>query len=340
MTKRTKEVRDIVSILDDIIKEYKEEHPAKERNWRTYEQRVAERLKIAFQELKPLVHEAATSVRFVSGETRGAKPILDVEQRTLALLIKHLIGKSNRNMAAMFIIFSLLSNIEVSYKTVERFYSDPEVLVVLHNLHMLLLKKKGVKEVDGAGDGTGYSLSIKTHYASAAQKLKDKIKDATTQSEKERKKALFIYSFALINIRTRMYVGFGTSFKSEKEAFEKALHMARETGITIKSLRLDKYYSAEAYVRICQVYLGKIKTFIIPKNNIATIGVGDWSRMIYEFTDNTKAFLEEYFQRNQSESGISEDKKRTGWKLGQKRPDRIDTANMLTSLWHNLYWLG
>ena len=340
MTKRTKEVRDIVSVLDDIIKEYKEEHPAKERNWRTYEQRVAERLKIAFQELKPLVHEAATSVRFVSGETRGAKPILDVEQRTLALLIKHLIGKSNRNMAAMFIIFSLLSNIEVSYKTLERSYSDPEVLVVLHNLHILLLKKKGVKEVDGAGDGTGYSLSIKTHYASAAQKLKDKIKDATTQSEKERKKALFIYSFALIDIRTRMYVGFGTSFKSEKEAFEKALHMARETGITIKSLRLDKYYSAEAYVRICQVSLGKIKTFIIPKNNIATIGVGDWSRMIYEFTDNTKAFLEEYFQRNQSESGISEDKKRTGWKLGQKRPDRIDTANMLTSLWHNLYWLG
>ena len=116
--------------------------------------------------------------------------------------------------------------------------------------------------------------------------------------------------------------------------------ISKETGITIKSLRLDKYYSAEYYVNTCQKYLGKVKTFIIPKSNIATIGVGDWSKMVYEFADNTKGFLEEYFQRNQSESGIAEDKKRIGWKLGQKRPDRIDTANILTSVWHNLYWLG
>lgn len=339
MSLETKEVRDVVRILDDIVKEYKEEHPEKERNWRTYEQRVAERLKTAFRELKPLVHEAASSIQFVSGETRGAKPILNVEQRTLAVLIKHIVGKSNRSMAAMFVIFSLLSNIEVSYKTVERFYSDPEVIVVLYNLHVLLLKKKGVKDVDGAGDGTGYSLTIKEHYASAAQKLKDKVKDADTQ-DKEHKKTIFVYSFALIDIKTRMYIAFGTSFKSEKDAFEKALQMAKEIGIEIKSVRLDKYYSAEAYVKLCQEYLGKVKTFIIPKINIATIGVGDWSKMIYQFTKNTKEFLEEYFQRNQSESGISEDKKRTGWKLGQKRPDRIDTANMLTSVWHNLYWLG
>jgi transposase len=340
MTKRTKEIRDIVRILDDIVKEYKEEHPEKKRDWRTYEQRIAERLKTAFRELKPLVHEAASSIRFISGETRGAKPILTVEQRTLAVLIKHLVGKSNRNMAAMFVVFSLLSNIDVSYKTVERFYSDPEVIAVLHNLHILILKKKGVKEIDGAGDGTGYSLTIKTHYASAAQKLKDKIKDADTQSDKEHKKTLFIYSFNLIDIKTRMYAGFGTSFKSEKDAFETALQAAKETGIEVTSIRLDKYYSAEAYVKICQEYLGKVKTFIIPKSNIATLGVGDWSQMIYDFAKNTKGFLEEYFQRNQSESGIAEDKKRTGWKLGQKRPDRIDTANMLTSLWHNLCWLG
>jgi len=26
--------------------------------------------------------------------------------------------------------------------------------------------------------------------------------------------------------------------------------------------------------------------------------------------------------------------------LGQKKADRIDTADMLTLLWHNLHWLG
>ena len=62
--------------------------------------------------------------------------------------------------------------------------------------------------------------------------------------------------------------------------------------------------------------------------------------MIYAFTDETNAFLREYFQRNQSESGFSEDKKRTGWKISQKLDERIDTAYTLTSVWHNLFWLG
>ena len=332
-----KEVRNVVSILDDIIKEYKEEHPAEKRDWRTYEQRVTERLKTAFRNLKPLVYEAVSSINFVSGETRGVKPLLTVEQRVLALLIKHIIGKSNRNMAAIFVVFSLLSDIDVSYKTVERFYSDPEVAVVLHNLHVLLLKKKGVKSVDGSGDGTGYGLNVKVHYASAAQKLKDKIK---TGEEQERKKLLFVYSFALLDLKTRMYIGTGTSFKSEKEAYHFAVQMAKTAGIDISSLRLDRYYSNQSDVESLVTTFGKIELYLIPKSNATVEGPWEWKRMLFRFVANVKKYLEDYYRRNQSESCFAEDKKRVGWRLGQKRPDRIDTANMLTSLWHNLYWLG
>lgn len=333
----TKDVRDIVSILDEIVNEYKEEHPGKKRDWRTYEQRVVERLKTAFKELKPLVHEAASSVSFTSGETRGAKPLLTIEQRVLALLIKHIIGKSNRNMSAMFTIFSLLSNIDVSYKTVERFYSDPEVITVLYNLHALLLKKKGVKSVDGSGDGTGYGLSIKVHYATAAQKLKDKIK---TGKDQEHKKLLFIYSFSLLDLKTRMYIGTGTSFKSEKEAYHSAIAMAKATGIDVTSLRLDRYFSNQSDVEKLVVNFGKVDLYLIPKSNATVQGPWEWKRLLFRFVTDVTKYLEEYFKRNQSESCFAEDKKRTGWRLGQKRPDRIDTANMLTSLWHNLYWLG
>jgi len=333
MKVNTKEVRNVVSMLDDIVKEYKEEHPKGERDWRTYEQRAAERLKIAFKELKPLVHEAVSTINFVSGETRGAKPSLTVEQRTLALLIKHIIGKSNRNMAAMFAVFSLLSDIDVSYKTVERFYSDPEVTVVLHNLHVLLLKKKGVKNVDGSGDGTGYGLSVKVHYASAAQKLKDKIK---TGEEQEHKKLLFIYSFALLDLKTRMYIGTGTSFKSEKDAYDSAVAMAKAAGIDMNSLRLDRYFSNQSDVEKLVANFGKIELYLIPKSNVTVEGPWEWKGVLCRFVTDVKEYLESYYQRNQSESGIAEDKKRTGWRLGQKRPDRIDTANMLTSLWHNL----
>jgi len=335
---KTKEVRDIVAILDEIVEDYKEKSENKKRDWRTYEQRLAERLKKAFKELRPLVREAVSAINIVKGETRGSKPQLTLEQKVLSLLLKHLIGKSNRNMSAMLVLFMWLTNIDVSYKTIERLYSDQEVILALHNLHVLILKKRGVDNVDGSGDGTGYALTVKRHYASEAQKLKDKIKNNC--ESKASMKTLFVYFFALIDIKTRMYICYGTSFKSEQEAFFSAIIMIKETSITIESLRLDRYYSAQFYVDFINQHLGKIMLYFIPKKNATVKGTWEWKRMLYYFVKDPVAYLEEYFQRNQSESGIAEDKKRVGWKLGQKREDRIDTANGLTTLWHNLYWLG
>ena len=50
-------------------------------------------------------------------------------------------------------------------------------MMALHNLHVLLLKKKGIRESDATGDGTGYSLTVKKNYESDAQELKDKAKE-------------------------------------------------------------------------------------------------------------------------------------------------------------------
>jgi len=333
----TKEVREITKILDDIVEEYKKETPKQKRNWRTYEQRVAQRLKIAFHELKPLVHEACKSITVVRGETRGAKPTLDLEQKVLLLLLKHLIQKSNRDMSIMLIVFSWLTDVEVSYKTIERLYSDQDVICALYNLHVLILKKKGVEKANCGGDGTGYALTVKKHYATEAQKLKDKVKDNSLKNKRTR---TFIFSFRLIDIETRMYIATGTSFKSEQEAFLNALALAKETGISIKSARLDRNFSRQVYIKNWEDTIGKTKFFLIPKKNATVKGPWEWKKMLFRFVRNTKAYLHEYYQRNQSESGFAEDKKRCGWKLGQKREDRIDTADMLTSLWHNLYWLG
>ena len=96
--------------------------------------------------------------------------------------------------ANMLDVFSMLSGIDVSYKTVERLYSDEEVIMALHNLHTLLLKKKGVEKSDATGDGTGYSLTISKHYESVARELKEKAKgdsEASTSqvnSEEDAKK--------------------------------------------------------------------------------------------------------------------------------------------------------
>lgn len=337
----TEEVRNVTAQLDEIIEKYNEKQEAKKRDWRTYEQQFAHRLRVAYRELEPLVCEAVKSLIRVKGETRGAKSELTLEKKVLLLLIKHIIQKSNRDMEAMLVLFSCLSDVDVSYKTIERLYSDEEVLCALHNLHQLILKKKGVEKADTGGDGTGYALTVKKNYESEAQKLKDKIKTASSDKEtKKRKKRIFIYAFNLLDIKTNMYVATGTSFKSEKEAFDSALAMAKDLDIDIESIRLDRYYSAQAYVETIEHALGTVKFYIIPKINATIKGSWEWKRMLYRFVQDTEAYLKEYFQRNKSESGFAQDKKRCGWTLKQKREDRLDTANFLTSLWHNLYNLS
>jgi len=83
----------------------------------------------------------------------------------------------------------MVSGIDISYKTVERLYSDELVMMALHNLHVLLLKKKGIKESDATGDGTGYSLTVKKNYESYAQELKDKAKENRNEGDDKGKQS-------------------------------------------------------------------------------------------------------------------------------------------------------
>lgn len=337
MVQHSKEVRMVVARLKSIVEEYKEEHPTKKRDWQTYEQQYYRRLKHCFTELQPLIKEAVSIIKIVKYENRGNESILNLEQKVILLLVKQICIKSNRSMAGMLVLFAWLNSIDISYKTIERLYSETLVQIALFNLHVLILKKKGINHIDCAGDGTGYTLLIKEHYASHAKKLKDLAKE---NNPKDKKKIKCVYSFAIIDIKSRMYVSYGTSLKSEKEAFLGAVELLKEMDIEIKSLRLDKYFSGEYYVNLLVQQIGDMKFYIIPKSNVANVGLGEWGKMLTSFVDNTKEFLKDYFQRNQSESGFSEDKKRTGWKIFQKKPDRIDTANSLIYLWHNLFWLG
>ena len=66
-----------------------------------------------------------------------------------------------------------------------------------------------------------------------------------TKGGKEiKKQEKFAHSFKLLDLKSRMYIGYGTSLKSEKDAFLQALAMAEK--VDIKTLRLDRYYSGQS----------------------------------------------------------------------------------------------
>jgi transposase len=320
---KSDDIRDRIKDIDDfLLKQYKKSKVENKRDWRTYEQQLMNRIKGAIRNLEPLIDQ---SINIEIHRGPGRPPDLELKQRVIILLLKELFGESNRMMASMLGLFSLLSGIDVGYKTVERLYSNHDVEMAIHNLHTLILRKKGVMNIDACGDGTGYSLTIKKHYASETQIRKDNAKEYSGTKA-------FVYSFKLLDLKSKMYVAFGMSLKSEKEAFDRAMEMIQKIDVKIDSIRLDKYYSFSSYVDKFE----DAKVYIIPRKNATVRGSWKWKDTMEDFVNNTFSYLGQYFRRNNSESGFSADKRMFGWTVGQKRDDRISTALTCTGVWHNL----
>jgi transposase len=321
---RSQDIRDRLKDIEEfLLEQYKESKKIEKRDWRTYEQQLMNRIKGAICNLEPIINEA-TNIKIHRGS--GRPPSLDLKQSVIILLLKELIGESNRKMASMIALFCLLSGIDVNYKKVERLYSNYDVKLAIYNLHRLILKEKGVTNVDACGDGTGYSLMIRKHYASETKKRKDKTKEYSGTKA-------FVYSFKLMDIKSKMYVAFGMSLRSEKEAFDRALEMLKHIDVEIDSVRLDKYYGFPSYVD----RFGKAKVYVIPRKNATLRGSWKWKDIMEEFVNDTVSYIGQYFLRNNSESGFSADKRCFGWNVGQKRGDRIGTALICTDVWHNLF---
>jgi len=319
-----KDVRKRVRELKEVIEAYKKEHPKKDRDYVEYEREFKRRLKKVIRNLDKLISESVRNVNiFYRHKDRHS---LSLKKRMRLILVKELTEKGNRKIANTLELFSMLGGTDISYKTVERLYSDELLQLALFNLLILSLKKRKVKNIDACGDATGYSLTITKHYSSYVQKLKDKAKEQTTE------KKTFVYNFALMDLKSKMYICFGSSLKSEKEAFDKAMQMLRNIDVKIKSVRLDRYYSCPVYVN----QFGDSKVYIIPKKKVNLEHGAKWTETLGDFLCNTMEYLEEYFKRNNSESGWASDKKMFGWRISQKRYDRMDMALFVRAVWHNL----
>jgi transposase len=321
------EIKDVikrVKELPDIIEAYKKDHPLIPRDDADYERKFKKRLKKAIKNLDSLISESIKNVRiYYRNKDRHS---LSLKRRMRLILVKEFSEKGNRKIADTLDLFSMLGGTDISYKTVERLYSDEILQIALVNLFILALKKRGVANISACGDATGYSLTISKHYSSYIQKLKEKAKD-----EIFTKKA-FVYNFALMDLNSKMYVCYGSSLKSEKEAFDKAMQMLRFVDVKINSIRLDRYYSHPVFVNQFQ----DSKVFIIPRKDCTLMNGAKWTETLGNFLCNTIEYLEEYFKRNNSESGWSADKKLFGWRINQKNIDRMNTALLVRMVWHNL----
>jgi len=309
-----KTAKEMVSVLDDLRKQIKEE--SKDSNNSTEWERKREQVKKRLENLHEYIEKAASMITVQ--KTRGPEKDLSLVQRTTLLLFTKLMGKSNRGMEEAVILLQPFFGVQVGYKTIERLYSDEEVKLALHNLFILLLQDEGASG-NLSGDGTGYSLTVTKHY----------------RTNPHKKGRDYKYVFRLIDIDTGMYIGLGYSTISEMRAFHKALEMAGGLGIPINTLRLDKYYSSR---KVLKLFGEEVSVYVLPKKNISKVGI-EWSRVIKRIIASPISYLKTYLMRNLSESGFSSDKRRFGGIIHQKREDRQSMAMLAIGFLHNLFFI-
>ena len=310
--------------LNNLIRYYKEKYSIKtERNWAEYERDYRNRLEAAVREIRPMIEEASYALL---GNTKhiGRPQKVATEDKVMMLLLKDIFDTSNRKTARLLPLFSGLSEISITYKTVERLYSAPLVSMIVHNMFVIMIRKRGIVHADLSGDGTGYGLTVTKHYSTNIRKSNGK-------------KKTFAYAFAFLDLKTKMYVGYGVGMRSEMEAFNNAKMMMKRLGIEADSVRLDRYYTFRS---ITGRFGRKTAFYILPKKDTTIKGTEKWHNIWRSFMEDSMAFLKEYYRRENSESGFASDKKSNGWQIWQRRTDRIATAIMCKGVWHNLLLLS
>ena len=303
--------------INTLIQEYREKFSVTViTDSRKYEETYRKRLLGMSMELRSMIDHASS----IAVDEYGRRSLLNAKEKAFILLTKEIMKLSNRRMAYELPLFGI--DRIISYKTVERLYSDPLVIMILNNIFIETLRKREMGKCDAVGDGTGYSLTVTKHYRSMREKHGESVK-----------KGQFVYSFALMDLNTRMYIGYAVSLRSEKDAYMKAIKMISKLRIDLASIRLDRYYSGQS---ILDDFSENTRIFIIPKKNSRIRGSRAWRDMILRFMNEPVAYLREYFKRSNSEAGFSSDKRSTGQMIFQRRKDRIETSGFCKGLLHNL----
>ena len=104
-------------------------------------------------------------------------------------------------------------------------------------------------------------------------------------------------------------------------------------GVAVDSLSLDRYYSSR---KVLEMFGSETALCLIPKRNISRIGFR-WAEVVERALSDPAGFLGRYFERSFSEVVFSAVKRRFGWVVRQRRPDRQEGALFTISLLHNLF---
>lgn len=321
MVLTNKQLQKTLGELDWIKAFYKEHFAVKKKPFPSgYDEKLRSELRAVMERINTDVDKAAEPL-VVSDKGPGA-PAKDRILLTKLLLIQVLFEFTNREMECFSLIFLLKGVDYYSYKSIERAYEDPIVAMILHNLFVLSAGEP--RKVNGSGDGTGIALSVTKYYR------KEREEDLKEEKETSKRKG-FLFSVALLDLDTNLYIGYAAGFKCEQKLFDEALSIAKKAGFDFQSMTLDKLYS---YQSIFSKFSKTTTVFVLPKKNATIRGPKEWKELLKRLITDPFGFLRQHYRREKSEANFSRDKRRFGI-IRQRIPERQITTALTRAILHN-----
>ena len=122
--------------INALIQEYREKFSVPViTDSKEYEETYRKRLLGMSRELRSMIDHVSGIVL----NEFGRPSLLDAKEKAFIILVKEIMKLSNRRMAYEMPLFGITE--EISYKTVERLYSDPLVIMILNNIFIETLRK-------------------------------------------------------------------------------------------------------------------------------------------------------------------------------------------------------
>ena len=310
--------------------------PPRRRNWHLYDLAQTHELEEVLR-LIQLVVDTDTAERGPPPLRRPkGRPRVPLPDRLKALLWQSYRGSANRPTESELRVLELGLASRFSYKTVERAYSDPEVIAALPRLLAITNRPLRGWETIFSIDGSGFPSSVRHHYRRERERQPKEDREA---GYLPREPHTWGRNVADVGVRYGLVAG----WKSWTEGSLPEVHCyAQVFGEThgnhpgmVQQLG-DGAYSIRAVVDLT-AHQG-VNCRFLPRRNasLKSFGVAGWKPSLWGLVVNPQGWLAEYHLRSMSEVVWGAMKIRQPRKILKRRPHRRETEATLRAVTYNV----
>lgn len=332
--KLTERVREIVAAVRDRKFDY-QERPEPEIDWSAYDAAATSELPDVLRLIRRFAETAEANRRPTRPAPRPLgrprAPAVDVAK---AILAQAYLKKANRPAQGLADAFGPRLGIAgaFSYKTIERGYANPDVVLLLEEVFRLTnLPVRGLERVFSV-DGSGMVTSVRDNYAAARAKQRGTVREAGDWPGQSSSR---VYNVAVIGTEYKLLAAWRATtdpHHQELAQFPDVFGQAIANHPGMGMLLGDGLYAGRPQVDLV-AKAGVVPRFLPRRNTtLKRLGVDAWVTMLVAMARDPQRWFSEYHLRSISETGF-----------GVINPDvrirkRLDARKRTESLAHALVY--